>query len=302
MSANELRRIARRAEPMFNAPVVVLGLIVVLIGIYAAFNWAPVAIQDRVIRDYAFIPGRLTIAIWPDRLVDLLKRVNTDPAALQQARQIRELQVLGGGAKPWTLLTYAFLHGSWTHVLLELRVAGRVRAADRAPVRLGEVSSVHGGDRNRQRARPLDRSRRWISPRSSARRERIPASWARRPGSCFNLERPLGAFGSISRPQIETIPAASLQRRLYRASLAHLHFHLVRNEHHFRRRSANARLFRHAGCLGRPSRRLYRGARAVSAVRSPVPRAADEPESLRPTRAPSRPDFARRASPDPALR
>ena len=118
MSANELRRVARRAEPMFNAPVVVVGLVVVLIGIYAAFNWAPVAIQDRIIRDYAFIPGRLTIAIWPDRLIDLLKRVNTDPAALQQARQIRELQVLSGGAKPWTVLTYAFMHGSWTHVFL----------------------------------------------------------------------------------------------------------------------------------------------------------------------------------------
>src|SRR5665213_2179096 len=76
MSANEPRRIARRREPMFDAPIVVLGLIAVLIGIYAAFNWAPVAIQDRIIRDYAFIPGRLTIAIWPDRLIDLIKRVN----------------------------------------------------------------------------------------------------------------------------------------------------------------------------------------------------------------------------------
>ena len=118
MSVNETRRIVRRREPMFNAPIVVLGLIAVLIGIYAAFNWAPVATQDNVIRNYAFIPGRLTIAIWPDRLVDLINRASTDPAALQQARQIRELHVLGGGAKPWTLLTYAFMHGSWTHVLL----------------------------------------------------------------------------------------------------------------------------------------------------------------------------------------
>lgn len=118
MSANEPRRIARRPEPMFNAPVVVLGLIAVLIAIYAAFNWAPAAIQDQIVRDYAFIPGRLTIAIRPDRLVDLLNRANTDLEALQQARQIRELRLLEGGAKPWTLLTYAFLHGSWTHVLL----------------------------------------------------------------------------------------------------------------------------------------------------------------------------------------
>jgi membrane associated rhomboid family serine protease len=112
------RNVARRREPMFNAPVVVLALIVILVGVYAAFAWAPVAVQDAVVRAFAFVPGRLTISIWPQRLLELLSRVNSDPAALQQARAIRELHVLSGGAKPWTLLTYAFLHGSWTHVLL----------------------------------------------------------------------------------------------------------------------------------------------------------------------------------------
>ena len=118
MSANEPRAAARRREPMFNAPAVVVVLIVVLLAIHAALSSAPDAIQDRVIRDFAFIPGRLTIAIWPERLVDLLGRVNSDPTALEEAQAIRELHVLSGGAKPWTLLTYAFLHGSWTHVLL----------------------------------------------------------------------------------------------------------------------------------------------------------------------------------------
>lgn len=118
MSVIEPRRIARRSEPMFNAPLVVLGLIVILIAIQAALNWAPDAVQDGVVRDFAFVPGRLTISIWPRRLIELLDRANSDPAALQQAQAIRELRILGGGAKPWTLLTYAFLHGSWTHVLL----------------------------------------------------------------------------------------------------------------------------------------------------------------------------------------
>ena len=117
MSVIEPRTVAR-SEPMFNAPLVVLGLIAILIAIHAAFAWAPDAVQDRVVRDFAFMPGRLTISIWPHRLVELLDRANSDPAALQQARAIRQLRVLGGGPKPWTLLTYAFLHGSWTHVLL----------------------------------------------------------------------------------------------------------------------------------------------------------------------------------------
>jgi membrane associated rhomboid family serine protease len=118
MSVTERRMIARRHEPMFNAPLVVLGLVAILIAIQAVLNWAPDAIQDRVVRDFAFVPGRLTIAIWPRRLIELLERANSDPAALEQARAIRELRILGGGTKPWTLLTYAFLHGSWTHVLL----------------------------------------------------------------------------------------------------------------------------------------------------------------------------------------
>jgi membrane associated rhomboid family serine protease len=118
MSATDPRGSSRRREPIINAPTVVIVLALVLIAIQAGLNWAPLATQDAVIRNFAFIPGRLTIAIWPERLLELLNRANSDPAALEQARAIRDLQVLGGGPKPWTLLTYALLHGSWTHVLL----------------------------------------------------------------------------------------------------------------------------------------------------------------------------------------
>jgi membrane associated rhomboid family serine protease len=118
MNGDEPHRVTLRREPMFNAPAVVIILTVILLAIQAALNSAPDSVQDRVIRDFAFIPGRLTIAIWPQRLIDLLDRANSDPTALEQAREMRELRVLSGGTKPWTLLTYAFLHGSWTHVLL----------------------------------------------------------------------------------------------------------------------------------------------------------------------------------------
>ncbi len=107
-----------RHEPMFNVPAVVVGLAVLFIAIYAAFDWARPEVQDLVIRDFAFIPGRLTVSFWPAEAIKLLIRANTDPAALEQARAMRDLHVLSGGPKFWTLLTYAFLHGSWTHVLL----------------------------------------------------------------------------------------------------------------------------------------------------------------------------------------
>ncbi len=118
MNAVEPPRLAQRHEPIFDVPAVVVVLALVFLAIYAAFDWAPATIQDAVLRDFAFVPGRLTIGLWPARAIDLLVRANTDPVALEQARDMRDLHALGAGPMLWTLLTYAFLHGSWTHVLL----------------------------------------------------------------------------------------------------------------------------------------------------------------------------------------
>jgi membrane associated rhomboid family serine protease len=109
---------AERREPIFNAPPVVVGLALLLIALYAMFTWASPQVQDLLIRQYAFVPGRLTVSIWPAKAIDLLVRANSDPNALEQARAMRDLHALGGGPKPWTLVTYAFMHGSWPHVLL----------------------------------------------------------------------------------------------------------------------------------------------------------------------------------------
>ncbi len=108
---------APRREPIFNAPPVVVGLAILLVALYAVFSFARPQVQDFIIRDYAFVPGRLTVSIWPARAIDLLVQANSDPAALEQVRAMRDLHALGG-AKLWTLLTYAFLHGAWMHVLI----------------------------------------------------------------------------------------------------------------------------------------------------------------------------------------
>jgi membrane associated rhomboid family serine protease len=103
---------------MFNAPGVVVGLALLFVAIFALFNHASPLTQDLVIRDFAFIPGRLTVSIWPSRVIDLLRQAHESNEVMVQAQVIRELHMLGGGVKLWTLLTYAFLHGSWSHVLL----------------------------------------------------------------------------------------------------------------------------------------------------------------------------------------
>ena len=111
---------AKRREPIFDAPAVVVGLAVLLLAIHGAMNLLSDAWQDDVARQLAFIPGRLTIALWPNELQHLLARANEDPNALRQAVMLRHFHIVEDGAKIWTLLTYAFLHGGWTHVGLNV--------------------------------------------------------------------------------------------------------------------------------------------------------------------------------------
>jgi membrane associated rhomboid family serine protease len=210
MNANEQRGFARRREPMFNAPVVVLGLIAILIGIYVAFNWVPEPVQDRVIHDYAFIPARLTIGLWPNRLADLIARANSDQSALQQARQIRALHMLGEGLRPWTLLTYAFLHGSWTHVGLNsiwlaafgppiARRFGSARFLLFMAVTAVASALAHWASASMDFSPLIGASGADSGLMGAATR------------FMFQPRGPLGSFGSISHPEVEAIPAASLR-------------------------------------------------------------------------------------------
>ena len=112
----ELTDAPKAREPIFDAPLVVVALVAILLAIHGAFSLASEQTQDAIIGQFAFMPGRLTVNFWPQRLGDLLARANLDPEALQQAAIVRHYQVLQEGAKYWTLLTYAFIHGSWVHV------------------------------------------------------------------------------------------------------------------------------------------------------------------------------------------
>lgn len=107
-------------EPIFDAPLVVVALAILLLAIHAGMGLLSDAWQDAVARQLAFIPGRLTIALWPDALQHLLERANENAEALRQAAMLRHFHILGDGLKIWTLLTYAFLHGGWAHVGLNV--------------------------------------------------------------------------------------------------------------------------------------------------------------------------------------
>ncbi|MFA6267824.1 MAG: rhomboid family intramembrane serine protease [Pseudolabrys sp.] len=84
----------QQREPLFNIPTVIVALLCVLAVIHGVRDWFLDQDQDiQVLLQFAFIPARYDAS-----------------------------PVLGGafpggsGADVWTFVTYALLHGSWTHL------------------------------------------------------------------------------------------------------------------------------------------------------------------------------------------
>ena len=106
---------------MFNLPTIVLASILVLIGIHALRVLVLSDADDLGFAlDWAVVPARWTAAYWgvqPDDILNALSAAGTDDERLLQVQLARYVLADGDG-KPWTAITYAFLHGSWTHVLL----------------------------------------------------------------------------------------------------------------------------------------------------------------------------------------
>ncbi len=78
----------KASAPVFNAPVIVLVLIGVLVAIHAALQFGGGSWQTEALFLFALIPARFTAAAIP---------------MLQ-------------GSQYWSLLTYGFLHAGWMHL------------------------------------------------------------------------------------------------------------------------------------------------------------------------------------------
>ncbi len=94
-SAQRFRELSRR-QPVFNIPPVVLGVLGTLLAIHALRVWfLDVRTDAWLIETFAFIPLRVSAAaaftaVFPG----------------------------GEGARIWSFLTYALLHATWSHVLI----------------------------------------------------------------------------------------------------------------------------------------------------------------------------------------
>jgi membrane associated rhomboid family serine protease len=109
-----------RREPIFNLPKIVFLSVAVLVGIHAVRMLLSDVTDFELIVDWAVIPARWSVAYGATSEKEVLAALAS--AAPEQALgplQALAQYVLGEGeGRPWTAVTYAFLHGSWAHVLM----------------------------------------------------------------------------------------------------------------------------------------------------------------------------------------
>jgi membrane associated rhomboid family serine protease len=105
-------------ERIFNVPAVVLSLVVSFLAIQALRSSLTLADDYWVVTEFAFVPIRLSLHVDPAGVQAMFSNLSVaDPVQLQRAQFARAM-IGDGSLKLWTLVTYAFLHGDWFHVLV----------------------------------------------------------------------------------------------------------------------------------------------------------------------------------------
>ncbi len=84
-----------KEPPAFNVPGAVLALLVAIVGLHLLIEWLPLAAQREVLFLFALFPLRYAGV---DGIVEGLPG--------------------GFAAEIWTPITYTFLHGGWTHLIV----------------------------------------------------------------------------------------------------------------------------------------------------------------------------------------
>lgn len=110
----------RPREPMINAPAAIVTLIAVLVVIHLLRSFLTAETDVGILIEFGFVPARIAVALDPRALADIFNAVAASPPAETVPERLAAAQyILGDGElMPWTLLTHAFLHGSWGHLLL----------------------------------------------------------------------------------------------------------------------------------------------------------------------------------------
>jgi membrane associated rhomboid family serine protease len=109
------------SEPAFFAPGALIILIGFMLGLHAYRAFVLGLFEDadiRLLDVSAFVPARFAIAVGMSDLSAVQAEVAAAAAPAGPLRRyLFDAFVADGDANHWTLVTYAFLHASWEHVI-----------------------------------------------------------------------------------------------------------------------------------------------------------------------------------------
>ena len=107
----------RPYERPINLPNVIMALIGVLIFVQIIIAYGPDALAHSLYQSLIFVPARLSLVTNPQALIDYYQHSN-----LAKALDFSEIAISSplGIETYLTLMSYAFVHGSWTHLLINI--------------------------------------------------------------------------------------------------------------------------------------------------------------------------------------
>lgn len=110
----------RAREPILNLPVVISLCLLALVGIHAGRLLLSDESDFMLIIDWSVIPARWSVAFGGLQVEDVMRPLREGVAeeAITPLMALAQYVLEGQESRPWTALSYAFLHGSWAHVLI----------------------------------------------------------------------------------------------------------------------------------------------------------------------------------------
>ncbi|HEV2557023.1 MAG TPA: rhomboid family intramembrane serine protease [Microvirga sp.] len=107
-------------EPVFNLPGSVLAAVLILVGVHAVRSWGLSEFTDfRMLIDWAVVPARWSVAFGGATSESVLAAIGQGPEGAPTLEgELARYVLAEEGGRLWTGLTYALLHGSWGHVLM----------------------------------------------------------------------------------------------------------------------------------------------------------------------------------------
>jgi len=111
----------RVREPILNLPAAITLGVLGLVGIHALRLLLSEDTDFQLIIDWAVVPARWAVAYGGARIQEVIGALNqgdVSEEALSPLVALARYVLADGEGRPWTALTYALLHGSWAHVLI----------------------------------------------------------------------------------------------------------------------------------------------------------------------------------------